>query len=206
MAQHTPLVGLDIFDDNAAVIHTGSLSSPVLVHLPRFSEASLTATEQRHVKHHARCFRFDPALQEYTQDGCTLESIAPHKVECACTHLSRFVVLSNSTAEMCGDGIIQGGEECDDENAASNDGCSSSCRVENIYNCSGEPSVCAMLTGCGNLFNDTGADPIEECDNDAAAADGDGCSSQCKVEMFWECPGFVNCSRSSYPGPDEPQC
>ena len=30
------------------------------------------------------------------------------------------------------------------------------------------------------------------------------CSHTCQIEMFWECPVFFNCSRTSYPGPDEP--
>jgi len=31
-----------------------------------------------------------------------------------------------------------------------------------------------MQTGCGNLLNDTDVDTAEQCDNDAAALDGDG--------------------------------
>lgn len=35
----------------------------------------------------------------------------------------------------CGDGVIWGGEACDDHNLANNDGCSSSCSFENGWGC-----------------------------------------------------------------------
>ena len=35
MAQHTPLMGLDFFDESAAVIYSQTLSSPLRIHLPR---------------------------------------------------------------------------------------------------------------------------------------------------------------------------
>ena len=34
-------------------------------------------------------------------------------------------------------------KECDDENVDDFDGCTSGCKVETGYYCSGEPSVCA---------------------------------------------------------------
>jgi len=33
-------------------------------------------------------------------------------------------------AAACGNGFLEGGEECDDGNTASGDGCSSACRIE----------------------------------------------------------------------------
>ena len=50
---------------------------------------------------------------------------------------------------VCGDGILDPGEECDDGNTASDDGCDAQCRFE------GTP-------GCGNGRVDSG----EECDTD----------------------------------------
>lgn len=55
-----------------------------------------------------------------------------------------------SEIELCGDGIIQTpnsldlNEECDDGNTNDADGCSSSCFVENGFNCFGQPSVCSL--------------------------------------------------------------
>jgi cysteine-rich repeat protein len=42
----------------------------------------------------------------------------------------------------CGDGAIASGEECDDNNLDSGDGCSEFCTVESGWSCVGEPSVC----------------------------------------------------------------
>lgn len=61
----------------------------------------------------------------------------------------------------CGNGIINSGEECDDNNTISGDGCSSTCAVELGYNCQGTPSVCEISgPTCGDgVINGT-----EECE------------------------------------------
>lgn len=38
----------------------------------------------------------------------------------------------------CGNGVVEQGEECDDGNKNLWDGCSDTCRVERLWNCSGE--------------------------------------------------------------------
>jgi cysteine-rich repeat protein len=48
-------------------------------------------------------------------------------------------------ADRCGDGVIGATEQCDDMNATSNDGCSSSCDVEPPFACQGTPSVCSAI-------------------------------------------------------------
>jgi len=45
--------------------------------------------------------------------------------------------------DHCGDGMIQVDESCDDGNAASADGCSDNCQVEDGYTCQQTPSVCS---------------------------------------------------------------
>ncbi len=45
---------------------------------------------------------------------------------------------------VCGDGLLDDGEGCDDGDAAGEDGCDASCAVEEGYVCEGEPSVCAQ--------------------------------------------------------------
>ena len=44
--------------------------------------------------------------------------------------------------DVCGNGVIEAGEECDDNNADDSDGCSSICEVEYNYVCTGQPSMC----------------------------------------------------------------
>lgn len=42
----------------------------------------------------------------------------------------------------CGNGTLDDGEQCDDQNLAPGDGCSASCGSESKWFCEGEPSVC----------------------------------------------------------------
>jgi large repetitive protein len=70
---------------------------------------------------------------------------------------------------VCGDNVIEGGEECDDGNTEDGDGCSSVCMDENAEN-------------CGN----SALDPGEECD-DGNTVSGDGCSATCVSEVTPAC-------------------
>ncbi len=49
----------------------------------------------------------------------------------------------------CGNGRIETGEVCDDNNTNNSDGCSNSCEVETGYTCSGSPSVCTRTNPNG---------------------------------------------------------
>jgi len=50
----------------------------------------------------------------------------------------------------CGDGVVDASEGCDDGNYLNGDGCSSTCRIEPCWVCTGQPSSCALAphTGC----------------------------------------------------------
>jgi cysteine-rich repeat protein len=65
---------------------------------------------------------------------------------------------------ICGNGIVEIGEQCDDSNNTNGDGCSDSCKTET-------PAI------CGNGIVEIG----EQCD-DFNNANGDGCSNACKTE------------------------
>jgi cysteine-rich repeat protein len=67
---------------------------------------------------------------------------------------------------VCGNGILETGETCDDGNNVNGDGCSNTCQMEND-----EPV-------CGNGILETG----ETCD-DGNTVSGDGCSSICQTEI-----------------------
>ena len=62
----------------------------------------------------------------------------------------------------CGDGILEGAEECDDGNAINGDGCDQLCLLEPANN-------------CGNSVVDSG----EDCDDGADGDDYDGCTDSC---------------------------
>jgi cysteine-rich repeat protein len=54
--------------------------------------------------------------------------------------------------ELCGDGLVQPGEECDDGNRESHDGCTA-CTVDDPQHltCRGAPSVCTHGTSCAGI-------------------------------------------------------
>ena len=49
---------------------------------------------------------------------------------------------------LCGNSVLDSGEECDDGNTNSGDGCSSTCTIESGFACSGEPSTCTIVDSC----------------------------------------------------------
>jgi len=107
--------------------------------------------------------------------------------------VSSIEVVSDTTSALsvCGDGLIEESEECDDGNDWDYDGCTR-CLVDASYACVGEPSVCvktsAGKTGCGNTRIEAG----EMCD-DGNGRDGDGCSYRCETEPGYVCDGPGTC-------------
>ena len=63
-----------------------------------------------------------------------------------------------SGSPVCGDGIVQSGEECDDGLLIDGDGCSSTCQVECGYECPGLWRACA--TGGGYGFHNSNCIPL----------------------------------------------
>ena len=108
----------------------------------------------------------------------------------------------SNTQGVCGDGHVDPGEECDDGNTLSGDGCSSTCKIEmhlrpsaarrstsipakqcddgNTVSGDGCSSTCKKESPSGKC-GDGHVDPGEECD-DGNTKNGDGCSSTCKKE------------------------
>lgn len=97
---------------------------------------------------------------------------------------------------VCGDSLLIKvlGEECDDGNIVSGDGCSGTCKLEVGFSCAGTPTVC--FTHCGDGI----VTSAEKCD-DGNEVGGDGCSGVCKVEFGYTCknsPSF--CEITPYCG------
>lgn len=78
--------------------------------------------------------------------------------------------------------MIALGEECDDQNSNTNDGCSyPGCTVNHGYSCSSEPSSCSAVCGDGLKANN------ETCD-DGNTSDNDGCHGNClSIESNGHC-------------------
>jgi cysteine-rich repeat protein len=74
-------------------------------------------------------------------------------------------------AVSCGDGIVSGGEACDDHNTLPGDGCSPTCTVEECWQCTGSPSTCTPLPQ--NTACTPGADPCVEYVCDGAGTCGE---------------------------------
>ncbi|MBV8760464.1 MAG: DUF4215 domain-containing protein [Deltaproteobacteria bacterium] len=72
---------------------------------------------------------------------------------------------SSSNNGVCGDGTLDTGEQCDDGNTTSGDGCSATCTIETPANVCGDGHVGGT----------------EQCD-DGNTTSGDGCSSTCHAE------------------------
>ena len=102
--------------------------------------------------------------------------------------------LDRRRASVCGDGIVQEGEGCDDGNLDNEDGCSENCTAEarcgdgrldageqcddgNLDNGDGCSENCTVEARCGDGRIDAG----EECD-DGNLDNEDGCSERCTVE------------------------
>ncbi len=65
------------------------------------------------------------------------------------------VTAAVAASAVCGNGIIELGEGCDDGNVLSGDGCAFNCQIESGYACSGQPSVCTPAGGGGGGAQDT---------------------------------------------------
>ncbi len=90
---------------------------------------------------------------------------------------------SENAFGVCGNGIVEAGENCDDGNLTNGDGCSSTCTVQVGFSCTGNPSVCFTVCGDGVV-----AVGIEQCD-DGNITNGDGCTSTCTVQVGFSCVG-----------------
>ncbi len=82
----------------------------------------------------------------------------------------------------CGNGVLEVGEQCDDGNAASGDGCSASCQIEPGWICIALGTPCLREVYCGDGI----VVPPETCD-DGNSVPGDGCSGTCQTEPNFTC-------------------
>jgi cysteine-rich repeat protein len=82
-------------------------------------------------------------------------------------------------ALVCGDGVVAGGEACDDGNSLDGDGCGRACTVEPCWACAGSPSACAPVadgTGCDDQNPCTGPDACQTGACQAGPPTGAACN------------------------------
>ncbi|MCH2107994.1 MAG: fibro-slime domain-containing protein [Polyangiaceae bacterium] len=101
--------------------------------------------------------------------------------------------------EGCGNGVLDEDEVCDhgiaDLSAVTERGCFANCLgIDDGYLCptAGEP--CKQFAICG----DGKQTWPEQCDDGPERANGDGCNSNCKLEIGWKCEGSPSsCSQTT---------
>jgi fibro-slime domain-containing protein len=87
---------------------------------------------------------------------------------------------------LCGDGVVEGAEQCDDGNLIPYDGCSPTCTLEPKCNGQGQ---------CSSVCGDALVEPPEQCDLGALNGKHEGCSATCQLEPS---DGFY-CSNAAQP-------
>jgi len=103
--------------------------------------------------------------------------------------LSDLSIFGDGPASStCGNGVIEFGENCEDGNTTSGDGCSSACVIESHYTCPQIGMPCVHDVICGDHM----IEGKEECD-DGNTTSGDGCAADCKLECGWQCPPGAVC-------------
>lgn len=95
------------------------------------------------------------------------------------------LTVVDDTAPVCGDGMVEGTEACDDSNTDAGDGCSATCTVEAGYACTPDsPSLCTDIDEC--------TEGTDNCDDHATCTNTPG-SFSCACEPGYSGDG-VTCS------------
>ncbi len=82
---------------------------------------------------------------------------------------------------VCGNNVVETGEQCDDGNTTSGDGCSATCQTE----------------FCGDGIVQPGLG--EECDDGANGDNGDGCTDSCLINFDPDCSAAVASPAALWP-------
>ena len=113
-------------------------------------------------------------------DGCSDTCEVECGYDCGVWAECTFMCEPDVCTSECGDGVLAYDEQCDDGNNNELDGCSSTCQLEEGYECAldaCETSVCVEVCGDGVRTSS------EACD-DGNRRSGDGCSQSCIVEIM----------------------
>ncbi len=94
---------------------------------------------------------------------------------------------------ICGNGVIESGETCDDLNTDNGDGCSSSCVIEFGYDCSS--GTCEDINECDT--NNGGCSEFESCTNNTGAVPDCEDINECLVNNG-DCgnPTYILCTNN----------
>jgi len=141
-------------------------------------DAELTGVQGDHLK----CYGLEgadvamPKPEVMVNDQFGLEMLNILNPHVFCTPAIKEIVqaVPQPPAAVCGNGAIEAGEQCDDGNTVSGDGCDSNCQIE--------------APVCGNAKIETG----EQCESDSDCSTGQTCSScQCITTGAPTGPGYT---------------
>ncbi len=97
---------------------------------------------------------------------------------------------------VCGNGMLESGEQCDDGNVVNGDGCNATCGLEVGFKCPMPGSPCVAAT-CGNGM----VEGLEQCDDGPWTADSTGTVKDRPYDGCYQCKREVNCPVGAGPGP-----
>ncbi|CAD8162503.1 unnamed protein product [Paramecium octaurelia] len=142
----------------------------------------------------------------YCRYSCPIGCINCEKGKCLDLCLPGFYFMNKVCSPICGDSIIAGNEQCEDNNTQEYDGCylcKFSCPL-NCYECiDGTCFNCnigfqLIENQCSNVCGDGLLSVEEQCD-DGNQDSGDGCTKTCQVEIDWICDQGKYCTFVKYP-------
>jgi len=117
----------------------------------------------------------------YAGDGCSDSCQIEPNYTCAVVG-QPCVFTPPPPPAVCGNGVIETGEACDDGNASGGDGCSATCQLEAGWKCP-TPNAACVAARCGDGI----LAGSEQCD-DGIVDNLHGCSSTCTIEPGAVCP------------------
>jgi len=95
---------------------------------------------------------------------------------------------------VCGNGLIDQAESCDDGNKTDGDGCSSACKVEPGWSCSGQPSACEATCGDGIAAGQESCDGSDLRDATCRDLGHPSGSLACNDDCSIDASGCANCN------------
>ncbi len=132
------LVGMTVSRAHAAgEIAVNNLTEPFNLTIP-IDTSTMSLSSRMLLAQQAACVHWNQT--QYSTHGCNVSEVSLTHATCTCSHLTMFALSQDTSIAACGDGVMQKGEDCDDFNIYSSDGCSSRCTIEAAYICTGEPS------------------------------------------------------------------
>ena len=152
-----------------------------------------------------------------TLQTAPLQCVGLHPPICQCgtfTSESVFGARCAGPCPVCGNGVVESGEECDDGNISGGDCCSPSCQFDSLGTpCPSDSDVCTTdqcdgAGSCQHVFNSAPCGSVCQpaacaagaCVPQAPAAAGTACASDGEACTADTCDGAGQCGHGPQPG------